>query len=361
MKVISAFLLVLFGFLVLWANQAAADSGATVVPVGCPEGSINEALNDGAEELVVEISGTCEEDVLVTRGNVVLRGIGEEPTIVGATTHYWVVGIEKTSGVRLEGLTIEGGRGNGVLITDSTNVSLSDLTVQDNASNGISADHAAVNVRDVVVRRNGLAGIVARCSDMTLQGAIDISFCGTQGIRLERSSRLDSTADVMSNNNFVGIVSVADSSAHFSYLQTNHNVLLGVYLTSNSHLSVLSHLEMVGNGSFGLYAWIDSHVDVRSMLCRENGGYGVYLNGSYGDMKDALIAGHTEVDLLLQFGSQFCARGRSQIDTVVCDGTVLTRGDACCSGGESVATKKHPLLSVIPVLAENGETGALPR
>jgi hypothetical protein len=353
MKNLSVPLLVLLGFFIVCADQVAAEPDPRIVSVSCPEASISEALDVEAEELVVEISGTCEEYVLVTRSNVTLRGVGEQPTIVGVATRYSVIGVEKATGVRIEGLTIERGRGNGVMVADSMNVSLSDLTVQDNASNGIQANRSSVNIGDVVVRRNGLAGIAARCSDMTLSGVIDISFCGTHGIRLERSSRLDAVANVISNHNFVGLVLTANSSAHFSFLQTNHNDLLGVYLTRNSHLSVLSHLEMFRNGSFGLYAWIDSHIDVLSMHCTENGEYGVYLNGSYGDLSNALITGHTEVDLLLQFGSKFCARGRNEINTVVCDGTVLTRGDACCPEGKSAAIKKHPVVSVIPRLVEN--------
>lgn len=93
-------------------GKAKPDGSAVkTIKVDCAKGeSINEALAKSDEELVIEISGMCEEIVMVDRGRVTLRGTdptrdgirGEE----GHPTYWGVLNIHHADFVRIENLTL---------------------------------------------------------------------------------------------------------------------------------------------------------------------------------------------------------------------------------------------------------------
>ena len=97
--------------LALIASPVAAKE--KTIQVDCSKGqSINQALRDKAEELIIQISGMCQERVVVTRDNVTL--IGSDPVTDGVTgpalDDPWVqralVRVNDGRNVRLEKLTI---------------------------------------------------------------------------------------------------------------------------------------------------------------------------------------------------------------------------------------------------------------
>jgi len=348
MKRVAVCGVVLFWLLIVCADDVAADPDFKVVAVNCPEDSINEALVDRTKELVVEISGICHEDVLVTRDRVTLRGVGTEPTIVGVETNVGVVGVLDASRVHIDALTLQGGKGNGVLILSSSFVSLSDLTIQDNASDGVQVYRSSASIEDTVVRRNGLAGIVVRWSDVALWGTIDVSHSGTHGIRLERMSRVDAMAIVRSNDNYAGYHSNYSGTATFGALEVSRN-RYGVFLSNGSTLHLLTELKIVENTLFGLYARMNSAVRAAGVDCRDNGGLGFRLSGSAGELWDSVIQGNAGSDLVLQFGSSAIFLGDHDIGVMSCDETVLTQGTMGCPEPEAESSK---ILLHVPELPE---------
>jgi hypothetical protein len=68
-------------------QETSAGPRTLTVAVNCSAAeSINEALERKAEELIVEITGSCHEDVVIERNNVTLRGVTPGVTVVAASS-----------------------------------------------------------------------------------------------------------------------------------------------------------------------------------------------------------------------------------------------------------------------------------
>jgi hypothetical protein len=132
-----------------------------------PNASINTALAQRADRLVVSISGTCEEEVVITRDDVTLQGVGTDPTITALPYSRNVVRIEGARRVVLRDLTLTGG-----------GVAADALSVQNGAS---------VNAYDLLLTdvRRGLA--VGGNSAMSLYDSEIANITGNMGVAADYS------------------------------------------------------------------------------------------------------------------------------------------------------------------------------
>lgn len=131
--------------LLVMASVGEAKTTKTV-RVDCTKGdSINAALQDKAEELIVEIKGMCHEDVRIGRSFVTLRGtdLGTDG-IVGSSPaepdppglRLAVVQITRADSVRLENLLITGGR-HGIFASHGETTQIVNCRVADFDRTGI--------------------------------------------------------------------------------------------------------------------------------------------------------------------------------------------------------------------------------
>ena len=140
-----------------------AQQSTPVVTVNCAEGeSINRALTrrPNAASLIVEISGMCTENVVVTRDRVTLRGSspGEDGITGIANTHdtdavIWVRGAHL---VTIENLRLAGG-GAGVLATDASTplLRLINLTIDGNTRYAVELEESVAHADSLVATGNG--------------------------------------------------------------------------------------------------------------------------------------------------------------------------------------------------------------
>jgi alpha-tubulin suppressor-like RCC1 family protein len=156
----------------LLLSTATANAGeAKTVRVDCGKGqSINAALEDNADKLVIEIIGRCREQVTISRNGVTLRG--SDPAvdgIVGPTGDpdaAALVQVWDVLDVRLENLQISGSEVRGVSFKNSAyttpdRLSLLNCRVVDNAGDGGHfVDHSIIMVQDTTFARN-LRGLTA--------------------------------------------------------------------------------------------------------------------------------------------------------------------------------------------------------
>ncbi|HEX6183772.1 MAG TPA: hypothetical protein VFZ44_07670 [Pyrinomonadaceae bacterium] len=179
-----AFLL-LFALLLLQsapATPAAAQAPAAVEKVNCHKGeSVNKALSKqpDATALVIEISGVCHENVVVTRDRVTLRGADPDDDGIQAVanveqhdTALWVRGAQF---VTVENLKLSGGFA-GLTATD-TNLPflrLLNCRVEDNLQFGIQLEVALLTAEDTTIGPNtrfnvgAFAGSRFECRDCTI-------------------------------------------------------------------------------------------------------------------------------------------------------------------------------------------------
>lgn len=136
------------------------------VRVDCTTGqSIQRALEVKADELVVEISGVCAEDLLIHRDNVTLRGAdpavdGVRGVAAGVTSADGVVEVRRARNVRIENLTISEGGKSGLTVNQALNVSVANCRLVNNGRHGLAVHSSLeVDVRDTEMGGNMGRGI----------------------------------------------------------------------------------------------------------------------------------------------------------------------------------------------------------
>ena len=99
--------------------EAKDESGVKTILVDCDKGdSINKALGEKADELIIKIKGMCQEHVVIERDNVTL--LGSDPAVdgikgpIGDPEAIALVELRQTADVRLENLMITGSEGIGI-------------------------------------------------------------------------------------------------------------------------------------------------------------------------------------------------------------------------------------------------------
>ena len=143
--------------------------GGRTVRVDCARGeSIAKALRSSIDPLVVEISGVCQESVLVERRGVTLRGGSAatdgiaRPATPGSDIPLRV----RARGTTIENLTISGGavaveRG-GEHDSRDRQTTISGCVIADAPRWGLVVSGEYVVLSDVAIRRCGAGGIVAQ-------------------------------------------------------------------------------------------------------------------------------------------------------------------------------------------------------
>ena len=175
-------------------NQGGGNSSVTV-EVDCATESINDALASAqaksADEVTVEFSGTCVEDVDVLLDHVAI--IGTEPnkaaTLVGGIRSW---SVNKSESVALENFTISGPARTAVEAA-STLVTLQDIDITNGSSSGITAFGSGtfVQLQDVTVNSVGAWGIaVWSQSHLQMGGQIDVQGAAAGGILVNLGGEL---------------------------------------------------------------------------------------------------------------------------------------------------------------------------
>ncbi len=157
-------LLALFAAAALFAPPAGAQLTPTVwtITVDCSAGqSINSALEQSAQLLTVEVRGECQEDVVIRRDDVVLRGadarrdgIRSPGAVEGSDA---ALTIRDARRVTVANLRISGGVREGLHVLNSTDdIIVSDSRLDSNGVWGASIGDSTVAFIDVSFSGNGL-------------------------------------------------------------------------------------------------------------------------------------------------------------------------------------------------------------
>ena len=149
-------------FLSVFGVTTAAAQTATV-SVDCSKGkAINKALDDhkNARSLIVEIAGMCNENVIVTRDRLTLRGanpstdgIQAESNVAQTDAAIWIRGAHD---VTVENLKLTGGFA-GLLATEVSTVDLRMVNCRSegNSAYGVLLQSSLLEAEDTVLTSNG--------------------------------------------------------------------------------------------------------------------------------------------------------------------------------------------------------------
>ena len=153
---------------------AAKPPATATVVVDCTDpnptkhGSVNTALATPAGELTVEIRGVCQEDVVVRRDRVTLRGAtgpGTDGIQAVDTTDPQgaVVMVRGARRVAIENLGLSGGTSAGLYLLNSRDqISVSNCRLNGNGLEGLLVLDSFVEVEDTEMHSNGAFGLSVR-------------------------------------------------------------------------------------------------------------------------------------------------------------------------------------------------------
>lgn len=160
------------------------------VVVDCASGdTIANALTKGADELIVEITGICDEEIVIERDNVTLRGTDSAVDGIRGVGVGNVVTIRRALGITIENLAVLDGSRDGVSILRSDGVSIVNSRITGHARNGISSNGGqGIRFSDLEIDAGSWGWSAdgdARCTRCTINGGSFgwVAFEGQQSIR----------------------------------------------------------------------------------------------------------------------------------------------------------------------------------
>lgn len=343
------------------APAAATEAPAKTIRVDCDQGQkIGDHLPRSFDPVEIAFTGTCSEQVRISRDQVTLRGAA-----AGATINGTVV-IEGASGVRVEDLAIRKGEEGGLLIRLNSGVVVSNVTIEDTGARAILVEGSSAVLRDITMRRTGKYGIHSRTSRVELQGSIYASDCTVAGIGATEAAAFfvfEPTVRIVLEKNEIGLVSQLASEISLAKGTTiaSHNKTAGILVTTQG---VLAHgraaIEATNNGKYGLWVdevgsfatWTpegatlnfsnnsgpgimverDSTLELSAAATvANNSGPGLVVDGGTARIGGTSFAGNGGGDITLSFGARVTFSDGNRISgPVSCDKTVLVRGTTAC-------------------------------
>lgn len=270
---------------VLFASVFAQDAAECTVSVH-PGESIQEAIDQAAEETVICLSAGTWEGNLKIEKSLIVRGAGKGETIVKAAIEgcpvIWIEGTKEDRQIRvaISDLTIIGGYGecqtagicaDGLLIRGTGNANLTDCVIRENYGGIRVLDSAQATVTDSVISENGFGvglvdsaqatvtgctismnkwhGILVLDSAHTMVADCSISE-NNGGINLFDSSQTTISACTISDNTFgIGIVDSAQATVSGCTISENRDD--GIWLADTSQATI-DHNKITSNGKYGI-------------------------------------------------------------------------------------------------------------
>lgn len=296
---VAASLLMIFG-------PAIADDRT----VNCDEGdSLQQAIDAGAgsaKNIDIFVTGTCTENVLITRDRIAIRGDGntvidgrmsvrgannlvvQDLTITGPGT-----GISASvARIRLINVHLVGNNGYGMALRHGGYVFMRDGSIANNHGDvGLLIENGSGQLRQVEVSDNDVHGIVVNVNGslQMIGGSVNFHEQAT-GITAKLSSTLELDG-VTVNNNQDGIYVSTGSAATIYNSTINENYIIGIAAVDNSSAEI-GGSELAYNELYGAQASSHSILRFYDAWIHDNHAHGVVVESDGG----LFVEGTTNVD-----------------------------------------------------------------
>jgi len=271
----------------LWLLPSAGEAQCTASIGPTTFTSVQAAVNTtGAGPATINVSGTCNENVLILerRHNITLNGVGS-PTINGTDPTSPTVNV-RGRGITIQGFTITGGEhrvlvsrggaaiihnntidgtgsagGHGILVNQHSSARITNNTIQNNPRSGVfvhegssarigfvAADDTAASPNTIQVNaENGIT--VSRSGHTRIVGNLISSNTG-DGVRVTRGSHADVSSNTINGNGGDGILVSQNSGANLG-----EDTGTTIFDSPNS--------TTVNNGGSGIRCRINSYANGR--------------------------------------------------------------------------------------------------
>lgn len=296
---VAAALLLIFG-------QAVAGER----PVNCDKGdSLQTAIEAGAgsaKNIRIFVTGTCEEDLLITRDRVVIDG--DRNTVIDG--QVWIRG---ANNIMLRNLTITGS-GNGInaslarirlinvhlvgnddygiALRNGGLIYLRNGSIANNHGNiGLLIEGGDGQLNNVDVSNNAVDGIVVNVNgNLTMVGGSVKSHEQGSGITAKLSSTME-LEGVTVKNNLAGIYVSMGSAAAINNSTINNNFSIGIAAIDNSSAEI-GGSELAYNELYGAQASSHSVLRLFDAWVHDNHAHGLVVESDGG----LFVEGTTNVD-----------------------------------------------------------------
>lgn len=174
---------------------APGDANAKTVKVNCTKGeSINDAINKNLGNVIVEITGICNEDVIVSYDNVTLKGTDPNQDGIrgvggvigpGDVAGFAVVLARNCLNFKMENLSIIDGKHNGVRINDVNQADINNCKFLNNENYGVVSDSATFINNSTFASARGIAGFgtpaFLSCTNCTINATASSAVLANEG------------------------------------------------------------------------------------------------------------------------------------------------------------------------------------
>ena len=377
-------LLVSLGITMLSAEAALAGHGQAphTERVDCAQGkTLSQALDMHPRPLIVEFTGTCTGDITIPGDDITLRGADASATVVGTIT------IEGHSRVTLEDLTVRdvppGSAitriGHGIVVASGQGITLRKLNVVNAGNIGIDIESSTVHMTDCTITRSrrhglsvsfgavldvrgslsvdqsGLIGIVVtdeaqiQMSSMSQVSTID-NLGGGLVIQLQSHVTVHGGTHLMVSRNGSGIAVVDDGSIIYGPVTIDvignrgFGVQVGQLADWTLFPGVLPNLTIADNLGPGFLVIRNAFVRLReNTTITGNAGPGLVVDEAGVAIRGTTIQNNNPAgDVFLAFGAKATFDGGNTFGTpIVCDGTVIARGQFLCPSTSTVTNEQR--------------------
>ena len=273
--------------LLLSAMAARASPHTQHFTVECATGrTITEALatGDSRKPLVITVSGTCNEFVVISRDDVTLEGDSISGGTVNAPNATGFAVTVEANRVTIDRLTVTGGL-DGILVRHAAMAIVSNSTIQNTNRYGINIIDSHARILNCTVQKAGSHGVSLQNSGVQVNNS-QIFDNGASGIYSRMNSGLNANGNNIHSNGGTGVYLYMDSSGFFTGNTISNN---GTDSTSNFErngiLVSFSNANLTGNtienNSGNGVKGVAARVDMFSNTVRDNGGGGVWAFGTF--------------------------------------------------------------------------------
>ena len=279
------------------ASAAGGSGGGATHTVDCSAGgSLQTTIDQAQPGDTIEISGTCEEAVVVNKDDITLDG-GGSAVVDSAGIDRWAVDVTGRQKVTIQGLTVLNGQDVGIGITETSSVWMRDVTVRntrrekdiDGGGHGIFVGHASsvVLTGAIVADNNAGNGIMVWQSGNALaagnftprevtypRASIQANGNGEQGIFVAGSSSFTAFSNFGNNTT---VHAKMNTYSGISLQHTSSMMVGGADIEATNNQG--SGLEVGGSSSAQFWGWAAESI-APSGLFDSNGGAGISVWGS---------------------------------------------------------------------------------
>jgi parallel beta helix pectate lyase-like protein len=328
-KLLCAFLLLLSASTLSFAqteNSAAIDcSGATPGAFT----SVQQAILSSPDHTNFSIAGNCTENLVNIARRTDLSFFANSPVTIQVTSSdQQVLIISRSQNITFSGpITMTGGQG--VLISGSNGIVLSQVTIQNSGQFGLTTSNSQVQVFNGSITASARSGVVSFGGTVELDG-VTISNNGRIGVSAATTHLIMSDGNglppIVSNNGIAGVQLFNSSQGDFTDLQINNNAggNFGLMAFNNSAV-VMQGGSINSNTGTGVICVSTSHCEFSQTQINSNTGGGIRTaTHSELELDGAVqVSGNNGAGILIDQHSAYTSNGGNTISNNAGDALIV--------------------------------------